>query len=71
MARGVKRGRFIAAVAILLLSCFCVVDFRNAFAVGAADGSAADASSTGKVKVQPDASKKGTVLRANPKMVIL
>ena len=52
---------FIAAVAILLLSCFCVVTFRNAFAVGTADGSAAEASSTGKVKVQPDVSKKGTV----------
>lgn len=52
---------FIAAVAILLLICFCVVDFRNAFAVGAADGSAADASLTGKVKVEPDVSKKGTV----------
>ena len=52
---------FFAAVAILLLICFCVVDFRNAFAVGAADGFAADASSTGKVKVQPDVSKKGTV----------
>lgn len=52
---------FIVTVAILLLSCFCVVDFRNAFGVGAADGSAAEASSTGKVKVQPDVSKKGTV----------
>lgn len=52
---------FFAAVAILLLFCFCVVGFRNAFAVGAADGSAADASSTGKVKVQPDVSKKSTV----------
>lgn len=52
---------FITAVAILLLSCFCIVDFCNAFAVGAADGSAVDASSTGKVKVQPDVSKKGTV----------
>lgn len=61
MAHGVKRGRFIAAVAILLLSCFCVVTFRNAFAVATADGSAAEASSTGKVKVQPDVSKKGTV----------
>lgn len=52
---------FFAALAILLLICFCVVTFRNAFAVGTADGSAAEASSTGKVKVQPDVSKKGTV----------
>lgn len=61
MAHGVKRDRFIAAVAISLLSCFCVVTSRDAFAVGTADGSVAEASSTGKVKVQPDVSKKGTV----------
>lgn len=38
-----------------------VVTFRNAFAVSAADGSTAEDSSTGKVKVQPDVSKKGVV----------
>lgn len=38
-----------------------VVTFRNAFAVSTADGSAAEDSSTGKVKVQPDVSKKGVV----------
>ena len=36
-----------------------VVTFRNAFAVSTADGSTAEDSSTGKVKVQPDVSKKG------------
>lgn len=38
-----------------------VVTFRNAFAVSTADGSTAEDSSTGKVKVQPDVSKKGVV----------
>ena len=38
-----------------------VVTFRNAFAVSTADGSVAEDSSTGKVKVQPDVSKKGVV----------
>ena len=38
-----------------------VVTFRNAFAVSTADGSTAGDSSTGKVKVQPDVSKKGVV----------
>ncbi len=38
-----------------------VVTFRNAFAVNAADGSTAEDSSIGKVKVQPDVSKKGVV----------
>ena len=38
-----------------------VVNFRNAFNVGTADGATAGASSTGKVKVQPDVSKKGVV----------
>lgn len=38
-----------------------VVTFRNAFAVSTADGSIAEDSSTGKVKVQPDVSKKGVV----------
>ena len=38
-----------------------VVAFRNAFAVSTADGSTAEDSSTGKVKVQPDVSKKGVV----------
>lgn len=52
---------FIVTVAILLLSYFCVVTFRIAFAVGTSDGSTAETSSTGKVKVQPDVSKKGTV----------
>lgn len=36
-----------------------VVTFRNAFAVSTADGSTAEDSSTGKVKVQPYVSKKG------------
>lgn len=61
MSHGVKRDRFYCRCSVLLLSCFCVVTFRNAFAVGTADGSAAEASSAGKVKVQPDVSKKGTV----------
>lgn len=38
-----------------------VVTFRNAFAVSTADGSTAEDSSTGKVKVQPDVSKKSVV----------
>ncbi len=38
-----------------------VVTFRNAFAVSTADGSTAEDSSTGKVKVQSDVSKKGVV----------
>ena len=38
-----------------------VVTFRNAFAVSTADGSTAEDSSTGKVKVRPDVSKKGVV----------
>ncbi|WP_419059094.1 hypothetical protein [Ellagibacter isourolithinifaciens] len=38
-----------------------VVTFRNAFAVSAADGSTAEDSSTGKVEVQPDVSKKCVV----------
>lgn len=38
-----------------------VVTFRNAFAVSTADGSTVEDSSTGKVKVQPDVSKKGVV----------
>ena len=38
-----------------------VVTFRNAFAVSTADGFTAEDSSTGKVKVQPDVSKKGVV----------
>ena len=38
-----------------------VVTFRNAFAVSTADGSTAEDSLTGKVKVQPDVSKKGVV----------
>lgn len=38
-----------------------VVTFRNAFAVSTADGSTAEDSSIGKVKVQPDVLKKGVV----------
>ena len=38
-----------------------IVTFRNAFTVSTADGSVAEDSSTGKVKVQPDVSKKGVV----------
>lgn len=38
-----------------------IVNFRNAFTVGSVDGSTADASSNGKVKVQPDVSKKGMI----------
>ena len=38
-----------------------VVTFRNAFVVSTADGSTAEDSSTGKVEVQPDVSKKGVV----------